>query len=1132
MSVRRFVSLIFAVGMVLVVYGAPALATLSHPYQSSFGSFTNVQGVAVDQSTGDVYVLDTGTGGGSLLKFDSAGNQLKFSGISGEPTAIIGLQGGGGSENEIAVDNSSGPAKGDVYVAVGASNGSNIDIFDSGGKALGTLSNATAPWGETCGVAVDPSGSVYVGIYGGDVDKFVPAASPVTNADYVSAIQGASNPCNLAVDSNGSVFALHWPSGPLTRYETSQFGSLSATGSVVDLNGGSVAVNPANDHIYVDEGGQVSEFGSHGEPVVKPISIFANEGEGAITGSFGIAVNETSGDTYVSSGKGRIGIFGPGLLVPTTVTAEPSNITTTSASIGGSVNPEGLAVTDCELEYGLTAAYGQSVSCPASVGSGSTLISETAELSGLASGTTYHYRLVASNANGQGQGIDRTFTTEVFYPVGITGLPDGRVYEQVTPAFKNGNFYDIKAGFTFGLASSGGNSVVYPMSGPVGTASSGMVAEFASTRTPGSEWQTVSTIPRPKIQVTITDSPLTLIPSSDFKRFVFISQAPFVDAEPQLTEGAGVNIFRSEDPTVEPAWLGGPPVPSSIPGPGDASTETYMVAGASPDLETVYFSYAGTLTAQDESRLPNVAVGFGHRQADPWGFYEWKKGQLVSAGVLPDGQLNPFGAVPASTAGENDFARRNYVRTQAEAIDNQVSKDGSRAFFVSPDPDASTVTNGERCASQPPCTSEPPELYVRQSDASGGKVSVLVSRSELPGHEGEAAADGVVSVSSPARARDGAGTDIYASPDGSHAFFVSEDRLTLAAPEDNTRKEYDYNLETGTLMYIPGVSGPVAAVTDDGSEMLFENKTGATTQLELWKDGPNGGTVTPVTQMPHSQGLDLTSVHANGDGSVFVFRSNAAIPGGFNNSAESEQVYRYVVSSGAVDCVSCPPAGVDATGEARMSYNNYDPEIKGNGGNADPMTTIETRGMSSDGSRVFFDTPAALVPQDTNGTRDVYEWEAGHVYLISSGNNPKESQILDSSESGGDVFFATSSELVPGDADAAPDIYDARIPRPGDNPPPVAVPCKGSVCQGPPNVPDLLGEPASASFSGAGNLAPAVEASPKRKATPKKKVNRKKAHRKRRARKGKGARGSTAHRDRHRQAVAGNGKGQRNRRGK
>ena len=92
------------------------------------------------------------------------------------------------------------------------------------------------------------------------------------------------------------------------------------------------------------------------------------------------------------------------------------------------------------------------------------------------------------------------------------------------------------------------------------------------------------------------------------------------------------------------------------------------------------------------------------------------------------------------------------------------------------------------------------------------------------------------------------------------------------------------------------------------------------------------------------------------------------------------------------------------------------------------------------------------------------------MYLISSGTSSEESYYLDNSESGGDVFFNTAAGMVPGDRDEAYDVYDARIPRPGDNPPPAAVPCQGDVCQGPPSVPSLLGAPASATFTGLGNV--------------------------------------------------------------
>ncbi|MCL2770089.1 MAG: hypothetical protein FWD42_08290, partial [Solirubrobacterales bacterium] len=60
--------------------------------------------------------------------------------------------------------------------------------------------------------------------------------------------------------------------------------------------------------------------------------------------------------------------------------------------------------------------------------------------------------------------------------------------------------------------------------------------------------------------------------------------------------------------------------------------------------------------------------------------------------------------------------------------------------------------------------------------------------------------------------------------------------------------------------------------------------------------------------------------------------------------------------------------------------------------------------------------------------------------------------------------------------DGTADVYDARVPRPGDNPPPAALPCEGAVCQGPPSVPQLLGAPASETFSGLGNVPPSTVA--------------------------------------------------------
>jgi hypothetical protein len=97
---------------------------------------------------------------------------------------------------------------------------------------------------------------------------------------------------------------------------------------------------------------------------------------------------------------------------PTVATGPASAVTGTTATLGGSVNPNGAATT-YHFEYGTTAAYGtQSPTVDASAGSGSSPVSESASLTGLTPGTTYHFRLVAKSSVGTSTGDDQLFTTD------------------------------------------------------------------------------------------------------------------------------------------------------------------------------------------------------------------------------------------------------------------------------------------------------------------------------------------------------------------------------------------------------------------------------------------------------------------------------------------------------------------------------------------------------------------------------------------------------------------------------------------------------------------------------------------------------------------------------------------------
>lgn len=107
---------------------------------------------------------------------------------------------------------------------------------------------------------------------------------------------------------------------------------------------------------------------------------------------------------------------------PVVVTGAASTIGPTGASIAGTVTPGG-ADTTFQIEYGTTTAYGLKTTAQ-DIGAGTDPVPVSASLSALTSGTTYHYRVIATNAAGVGRGEDATFTT-TSAPVVTTLAADG-----------------------------------------------------------------------------------------------------------------------------------------------------------------------------------------------------------------------------------------------------------------------------------------------------------------------------------------------------------------------------------------------------------------------------------------------------------------------------------------------------------------------------------------------------------------------------------------------------------------------------------------------------------------------------------------------------------------------------------
>jgi hypothetical protein len=142
-------------------------------------------------------------------------------------------------------------------------------------------------------------------------------------------------------------------------------------------------------------------------------------------------------------------------ILPVAVTTSATNITSTSATMNGTINAGG-ASTAVTFEYGLTAAYGTTVpGVPATV-NGNTVTLVSADIAGLVTSTTYHYRVNGVNSVGTGNGTDMTFFTTtcpmpgapgtITGPVTVCGNSVGNVYSVAPIAAALGYTWTVPPG--------------------------------------------------------------------------------------------------------------------------------------------------------------------------------------------------------------------------------------------------------------------------------------------------------------------------------------------------------------------------------------------------------------------------------------------------------------------------------------------------------------------------------------------------------------------------------------------------------------------------------------------------------------------------------------------------------------
>jgi hypothetical protein len=147
---------------------------------------------------------------------------------------------------------------------------------------------------------------------------------------------------------------------------------------------------------------------------------------------------------------------------PTVVTGAATAVTASTATLGGSVDPQGAPVTSCVFQWGTTGNYGNTTPCAQAPGSGTGPVGVSAAISGLSPTTTYHFRTVATNAKGTSYGSDQTFTTPM-PPVVLASAP---VVTSSTAAFSglvNPEGLATSAHYEYGLDPkyTGGGPIVY-----------------------------------------------------------------------------------------------------------------------------------------------------------------------------------------------------------------------------------------------------------------------------------------------------------------------------------------------------------------------------------------------------------------------------------------------------------------------------------------------------------------------------------------------------------------------------------------------------------------------------------------------------------------------------------------------
>ncbi len=732
-----------------------------------------------------------------------------------------------------------------------------IQKFNSDGTYNSGI--ALAGKGRVFALAVAPSGNIYVNYASGVTEVKPPIEELNSVGSLLCEIKAAAvaHPTALASDSAGDVY-------------------------VFAAEGGG----------FSNEGKEIREFGPGCEEVGEPFA------KGEFRASTGIAVNGF-GNVYVGNAQSDpnsyIKAYGlPPVdyesppVVPPEINAEFTvSVKAETAKVQAQINPKFWPDATYYVQYGTKECALPEASCKEQpVPPGAPLTTESISeavttgvvgLSGLAPGTTYHYRFVAlSSGGGPVFGEDRELRTPPSVP---PPPPDGRVYEKVSPQVKDGGEVGIPGPAGGGVekvafvqpqqATPAGGVVSYASATAFGEAveSAPAASQYLSRPIGPGSWSTENIDPR--FEEGFLRDPIVGF-SED------LSHAAAMVIEPALTsdalEGWPNLYWRDNASGVLTAVTG----KGEITTPGNEPEITgpkkdYCLGygGAPADSARVLFAASGALLAGD----PSADSGFN--------LYEWSAGRPVGerlrlVSVLPnESAANPahatsFGQDGSATGGAG------CVDLNLRMMRHAISADGSRVFW--------TYVGIYEGAKNP--------LFARV----GGTQTV-----ELDGLQGGSGSGGE-------------GQYWDASADGSKVFFTDPQKLTADSTATSFKPDlyrYDFDKEAGqrlsdltvNLSEAADVQGVIGA-SEDGTYAYFvakgkltgeeesanhEKAQSGQSNLYAWHEGDG---VRFIATLGTGDGADWTArpdlqtARVSPDGSHLAFLSSQSLTG-FDNTVNT-----------------------------------------------------------------------------------------------------------------------------------------------------------------------------------------------------------------------------------------------------